>query len=173
MSGPDPRGGRPDPEVMQAGHETAEVRARPIAIFSIGLVIVVVLVGLFLVWWFRVLADRESRSSPPLSALEAAGRDRLPPAPRLQVEPLRDYQAFRTGEDSLLGNYGWVDPDSGLVRIPIESAMERLAGRGLPARGASRGPEADLRFRDPVIRVEPAPAGHSAGRDSMKAGHSR
>jgi hypothetical protein len=41
-------------------------------------------------------------------------------------------------ENKRLTTYGWVDPKSGVVRIPVDQAMKLLAERGLPARDESR-----------------------------------
>jgi hypothetical protein len=45
-----------------------------------------------------------------------------------------DLKAVRDSEDQLLHGYGWVDPKQGLVRIPIEQAINVLAKKGLPSR---------------------------------------
>ena len=37
-------------------------------------------------------------------------------------------------EEQTLHSYGWVDQPAGVVRIPIDRAMELLAQRGLPTR---------------------------------------
>ena len=34
----------------------------------------------------------------------------------------------------MLGSYGWVDKNAGVVRIPIDAAMKLTLERGLPAR---------------------------------------
>jgi hypothetical protein len=57
----------------------------------------------------------------------------------------------------LLEGYQWVDEQAGVVRIPIERAMELLAERGLPSRSAA---EAD-QFRD---RGLGGPSDSSGGR---------
>ena len=44
-----------------------------------------------------------------------------------------DLAAFRAKEDAKLHGYAWVDKDAGVVRIPIERAMEMIAERGLMA----------------------------------------
>ena len=41
---------------------------------------------------------------------------------------------FRMQEEQTLNSYGWVDQQAGVVRIPIDRAMELLAQRGLPTR---------------------------------------
>ena len=56
----------------------------------------------------------------------------LPPEPRLQADPHADLLRLRSAEDSVLNSYGWVNRDSGLVRIPVARAMELLAEKGLP-----------------------------------------
>ncbi|MCL6508251.1 MAG: hypothetical protein K6T59_14635, partial [Bryobacteraceae bacterium] len=66
----------------------------------------------------------------------------LPPAPRLQVDPATDLENLRKAEAAVLNSYGWVDRKAGIVRIPIDRAMEVLAERGLPARSR---PEAEQR----------------------------
>ena len=41
---------------------------------------------------------------------------------------------IRAAEDQILNSYGWVDRSKGIVRIPIDRAIDLLAKRGLPAR---------------------------------------
>jgi hypothetical protein len=55
------------------------------------------------------------------------------PEPRLQVDEVRDLGRLHEHEDSILNSYGWVDQKAGIVRIPIERAMDIVAQRGLPA----------------------------------------
>ena len=54
--------------------------------------------------------------------------------PMLQVSPPLDLQAFRTREGAKLHNYGWINRTSGIVRIPIEEAIEAVLREGLPTR---------------------------------------
>ena len=64
-------------------------------------------------------------------------RQRLPPEPRLQTNPRQDLSDLRAREDQLLNSYGWVDKNTGVVRIPIERAMQLIVERGLPTRSES------------------------------------
>jgi hypothetical protein len=59
------------------------------------------------------------------------------PEPRLQVSPSLDLETFRAREDQQLQTYGWVDRKAGIVRIPINEAMDLVARRGLPTRSAA------------------------------------
>ncbi len=54
-----------------------------------------------------------------------------PPAPELQVSPQQDLASFRAREDKLLHSYYWVDRQKGMVHIPIEQAMKKLADQGI------------------------------------------
>ncbi|HZR20510.1 MAG TPA: hypothetical protein VFE51_24725 [Verrucomicrobiae bacterium] len=60
--------------------------------------------------------------------------------PRLQISPRLDLARFRSLEDEELTNYGWIDRTSGIVRIPIERAMELILQKGLPVRTNSDNP---------------------------------
>jgi hypothetical protein len=62
------------------------------------------------------------------------------PEPRLQATPAVDLAKLRAAEDKELKSYGWIDRPAGVVRIPIERAMELIAQRGLPEVGANRTP---------------------------------
>jgi hypothetical protein len=113
-------------------HADYEVHLRPIVTFGLGLVILTGLVLVLLVWLFNVFVTRQARQEVPPAPLVAAPQ--LPPEPRLQVAPRQELQQLRATEEALLHSYGWVDQSAGIVRIPIERAIELLAERGLPAR---------------------------------------
>jgi hypothetical protein len=52
------------------------------------------------------------------------------PLTRLQIDPHAALQAFEAEKQALLNSYGWVDRDAGIVRIPIDRAIERLSQQG-------------------------------------------
>jgi hypothetical protein len=52
----------------------------------------------------------------------------LPPQPQLQSDPARDLASYREIEGHRLANYGWTA--DGHVRVPIEQAMNEVAGQG-------------------------------------------
>jgi hypothetical protein len=41
---------------------------------------------------------------------------------------------LRAADEAILNSYGWVDEEAGVVRIPIDRAMELTLERGLPTR---------------------------------------
>jgi hypothetical protein len=76
------------------------------------------------------LGEDRSRlpSLPRLEGIEREpfGRELVPPHPGSVQEQMKE-------EDERLAGYGWVNREKGIVHIPIEEAMKKLAGR-LPAR---------------------------------------
>jgi hypothetical protein len=119
------------------GHEKSDANIRVLAIAAAGLV-VLMLVGMFAMRMMYVqMADYQMRHDPPLSPL-AAELPAHPPEPRLQVKPADDLVDVRAEEQEKLSSYGWVEPNAGVVRIPVERAMELLAERGLPTREGNR-----------------------------------
>jgi hypothetical protein len=51
--------------------------------------------------------------------------------PRLQMDPAADLAAYRAAQTRELTSYGWVDRQRGVVRIPIERAMQDVAAAGI------------------------------------------
>jgi hypothetical protein len=121
------------------GHELRDVRFRPIVLAAIGLALSVVVAVAGMAWLFNYLAAREARRSAPASPLSAEAGRREPPEPRLQDAPIRDLRQLRHAEQATLDSYAWVDRDAGIVRIPIEKAMELLAERAGAAARESAG----------------------------------
>jgi hypothetical protein len=62
------------------------------------------------------------------------------PQPRLQVKPGVDLKTLRAEEERELSSYGWVNRSAGVVRIPIDRAMDLIMQRGLPEVGANKTP---------------------------------
>ena len=125
-----------DPPAVQ--HETSDVNIRGVLAFGLGLIIVAVAlhVGIWLL--FQAFAARETARVAPQYPLAAGQENRLPPEPRLQTNPRQDLKDLRAAEDDVLYQYGWVDKNAGVVRIPIDEAMKLVVQRGLAARGGKR-----------------------------------
>lgn len=54
-----------------------------------------------------------------------------PPPPALQIAPYADLARLRAAETQRLESYGWVDRGRGIVHVPIEDAMRRVAQQGI------------------------------------------
>lgn len=117
-------------------HESYAVDIRPLALFGVGLAALVVVSLSLMAWLFGYFSARQAEVTP----LPFLAERQPPPAPRLQVDPPADLRKLRAAEDAVLHSYGWVDREAGIVRIPIERAVELLAERGLPARSEATDP---------------------------------
>lgn len=107
-------------------HETTDVSARGLMWFGIAFVLCGVAAEAALHRTFFFLKHTEAPG--PSKAIEASLISQRTPAPkpRLQVHPPSDLAAYRAQQEHLLDSYGWVDRRSGVVRIPINRAMELL-----------------------------------------------
>ncbi len=60
--------------------------------------------------------------------------------PKLEVNVAADLAGLREAERLNLNTYGWVDRTAGVVRVPIDRAMQLLLERGLPDVGSGQTP---------------------------------
>ena len=118
-----------DPPV---GHELSDLKPGYIALFGIALTAVIVAAAVITSLLIDFKAAEHSRQETPVPRL--AQEREATPGPRLQVDANKDLRQMRAGEEAVLNSYGWVDKDAGIVKIPVDRAMEILAKKGLPAR---------------------------------------
>ncbi len=121
------------------GHETRDLQPRTILIFGIALSVTILVCLAVANWMFHYFAALQTASSPPLSPL---ARQEAPPGPHLQAQAPEDLRKFRAEEEATLNSYGWVNQQGGIVRIPIDRAMQLLVQRGLPTSGPPATPAA-------------------------------
>jgi hypothetical protein len=106
-------------------YESQDLNIRGIVYFGIGLLVVTV-VAMVLI--FGILNSLEGSNPPPPIVNTAAP----PPEPRIMPNPIdripaeEQLEILRVQEEEILTTYGWVDQDAGVVRIPIEQAMEMV-----------------------------------------------
>jgi hypothetical protein len=111
------------------GHETTDVNVWAVGKFAIGLVVVCVVSIALLFGLLKFFQSREETS-----VANTVEPTKMFPQPQLQKTPIPDLKAIRAEEDKLLNGYAWVDQPKGVVRIPVDRAIEVLAQRGLPSR---------------------------------------
>lgn len=119
-------------------YEPGDVNAVALTKFGLSMaaLIVIFLFGLWFV--FEFLKNRAAELGKPLSTAAMVNNQKLPPEPRLQRHPAQDMREWRAAEDKVLNQYAWIDPDKGVVRIPIDRAMDLIAQRGLPVLPAGK-----------------------------------
>jgi hypothetical protein len=111
------------------GHERTDADTRYLAAFAVGLV-VLMFIGMFAMRMMYVEMAEYRETRDPV----AAELPKDPPEPRLQVLPAADLQGTLAADQEKLTSYGWVEPSAGVVRIPVERAIELVVERGLPVR---------------------------------------
>jgi hypothetical protein len=100
-----------------------------------GVILTVVSIAcLFIVYgFFRLFESRTSRSETGPTPVEAerplTAEQKLPPEPRLEIDPQAHLARLHAEEDEVLRTYGWVDKPNGVVRIPIDRAMALMVER--------------------------------------------
>jgi hypothetical protein len=114
------------------------------------LAIITLFCYVLVVGFFKFMESRAVAGDTPRAPLATApvqpsiqdGRMVGGPAsvPSLLVGDPMNLQKFRDEEEHLLSSYGWVDQNTGVVRLPIDRAKALLLERGLTVReGAPAG----------------------------------
>src|ERR1043165_8959907 len=132
-----------------------EIDTKSIGKWMLGLLVVTLVVELSMWWMIRGLEKFDRKGDPELTPIEQQVKQKLPPAPRLQVSPnfyrlnraqnegldqdsaelvpedmrsdLEDMQALRAKEDAELGSPAWGGPAHDRLRVPIDVAMQVIA----------------------------------------------
>jgi len=129
-------------EAAANGFERQDLSPRSVYTFLVLLAVGVVLVAVLLWGLYDAMDAYERKHQPPQSPLvrqtDANTRNVPPdvinafPRPRLERNERLEINNFRLQEEQTLNSYGWVDQKAGVVRIPIDRAMQLVAQRGLP-----------------------------------------
>ena len=151
---------RPEPN-DEVHFEHTDINLRGTFLVGEGELATLWIVAGLLYFYFAFLANyRKEMSRPPLP-IELL-RTPLPPQPRLQQSPPKDYQAFLKAERGQLDHYFWINKAKGIVAIPIGRAMEIVARKGIPPQKTPP----DLKLSQPAAgtretgfegKVEPEP----------------
>lgn len=114
------------------GYEKRDADFKNLMLTGIGLLGIMV-VGMILSWVVYVIAaDHTPAPGAPTETFAVPDSAKLPPLPNLEVNSRIALLALMAKEDSMLGSYGWVDKEAGIVRVPIDRAIELLVAKGLP-----------------------------------------
>ncbi|HKV03930.1 MAG TPA: hypothetical protein VJO53_02360 [Candidatus Acidoferrales bacterium] len=134
---------KPDPPAGRGlGYEPRDASIRGLLQFAFWMAVVLAVTLLGMKWTF----DYFKKSQPLGATMSPMVRttDRmLPPSPRLQTQPHQELQDYCAEQQQEVGTYGWVDQQSGVVRIPVDRAMDLILARGLPARPSTGAASAE------------------------------
>ena len=131
-------------------HETTYVSLTGITRLAIlsFIVIFAVLAVVYVFWGVFARYSADTRPMDPMAGRKA-GEDRLPIGPLVITDEPGALRQLRAKERDVLHHYGWVDKNQGVVRIPIDRAIELLASQpqrmsldgSAPAAAAPAAPE--------------------------------
>lgn len=112
-------------------YESADASAKWLGAIGAAIVVAAIILP-FLLWGLYGHLEQTAAKGAPIPEAESRKRFDQPNAPRLEPQPVENYQKFRQTENEKLNGYGWIDEQKGIVHIPIEQAMKVLANKGLP-----------------------------------------
>jgi hypothetical protein len=138
------------------GYERRDIGVVPVLYFLVGLAVAGLLVYFVVSGLYSYLEKRSNAQQTPVSPLVTNApsdtrklstdyKDYLKesfPSPQLEIDERNQLDKIRIDEAQTLSTYDWVDQKAGIVRIPIDRAMELLAQRGLPVRAQAGTGEA-------------------------------
>ena len=157
----EPETGHHGAEPHVYAHEKSDAGVRSAAILGGAFVILLVFGCVTGFVAFRFFNSPET-VGPPASPISAARL--IPTGPRLQVNGHEDLLDYLHQQDHVLSTYGWVDEKAGVVRIPIEEAMDTLLRNGLPVRGAEPKDKATTARQKPATgQAKASPSGSGTG----------
>jgi len=121
----------PSPEAR--GHEVKDASILGIVLTGLGLAIGAAIALSIVYGIFQFLSTQQVTSAPP-NPMAETNLQQFPPAPRIEEHPAVELQELHAKEDRLLSSYGWTDKMAGVVRIPIDRAIDLQMQRGFPVR---------------------------------------
>jgi hypothetical protein len=112
------------------GYETRDVPGGLVFWSLLGLAVLTLVSAIFVLGFFvylRALPDKVSPTPSPF-----ASERTLPPSPMLQANPPLELDEYNEKMDTARNSYGWVDKSAGIAHIPVDTALDIIAERGLP-----------------------------------------
>jgi len=126
------------PRRAGAGYEKRDANAK----WIFGIVAFLLVSGLIMHFVLAGVMERLGKTPYPTDELNgtrrgAETRAQARNVPHLQIMSKEELTEFRTKEEAELNSYGWINRTSGVVRIPVQRAMDLLLQRGLPTRSGT------------------------------------
>jgi len=160
-------------EHREESFEQQDLSVTGVFYFMVGLAVVIALVYGIGVGMYKFLeASDKKREAPvnPMAVKTGVDPRSMPfptiqekidqtfPKPVLEHSERLSFEDLAKEQDQILASYDWVDQKNGVVRIPIDQAMNLLAQRGLPVR-----PEGAAATSPPAGKPKAAPKGTAPG----------
>lgn len=119
-----------DPESLAVGHELKDANARTLLLSGFGLLalLAVAFIAMAILMNVAGVSTQQTGNTLPDSN---SSQLQVPPAPRLEQNPVVDTNTLVIDTTKQLESYGWVDEQAGKAHIPIARAMELVLQRGV------------------------------------------
>ncbi len=129
------------------GFETEDLNPLGVLYFMAGLAIVGLVIYFIVLGMYRFLDSYDRSHQPPTNPMAVTTGvdpqtmtrgdiqkqiDKTFPKPVLEYSERTQFTEEIEKQDKALESYDWVDQKNGVVRIPIERAMDVVAQKGLP-----------------------------------------
>lgn len=130
-------------------HEEVDVNPRALFIFLAVLVVVVAVVMLLMWLLFDMFERRVAATDPEISPLAS---QRTPyTGVRLESSSTKDIDEMRRQQQEIITTYAWIDEQAGMVRVPLQAALQAAAENGLPEwQAAGETPSVPSNAADPA-----------------------
>jgi hypothetical protein len=126
------------PEALERKHETREPHLRNVLIIGVSVALMIMFcfasAGILIA---KLSKQRPMQSTQPLGIISAPNLKPLArfPKPNLEIDDGHgDLTELNARQNFELNSYGWIDRSNGIVRIPIDRAMDLILQRGLSTR---------------------------------------
>jgi hypothetical protein len=129
----------PEPVDLTVRHERKDASIGVVGVFAAALIGFAIVGHVVLYWMLGAMERRqqvERERGAQQSPIARENREHFPAqlnvirdqyrSPALQVADIRDMDAQRAAEDTVLKSYGWANPSKGAVRIPIDEALRLI-----------------------------------------------
>ena len=124
---PPSTGKSPHVSPASPGYETRDANVRGVFKFLVFMSVTLAVAAL-LCWGLVRHFSRQNAGAASVSPIA----ETPPPGPQLQAKPREDWLKYHQQQEQALETYTWENRASGIVRVPIERAMELLLQKGLP-----------------------------------------
>ncbi len=112
-------------------YEKSDSNIRLIFLTGVGLIVFIAVAYFVVTGLFRSFQNQKERENASLTERNRTERVILDKEPQLQASPADDQAEWVKVEQAKLTSYGWVDQSTGIVRIPIEKAMDEVLQKGM------------------------------------------
>jgi len=127
-----------DPEINpNVAYEHGDADIFTVSKYTIALVFGILIAATAMWGLFDYFNSQANSTEPVVPKMVLDQRPKLPPEPRLQQFPKQYIKDLKAAESAQINSYGWVDQKNGIVRIPIEQAIDAVAKAGLPSRAVT------------------------------------